>query len=339
LGIIGCGAATEQRHLPAARVLPEVEVAALVDRDLARARRLARRYGVPLATDALPALEGQVDGVIVALPNHLHAPVAEAFLSRGVPVLVEKPLARTVAEATGVVEAARRAGVALQVGHMYRFSKAARLTRRLLRDGWLGPLRSFSAVFATVFGWPLASGFAWSREQAGGGILIDVGAHVLDLLLWWLGPVADVAYRDDNLGGVEAESQLTLTLEGPAGPVTGEVLLSRLRACGTYVRFVGERCSLQCGLSGSLAVRVWPSEGPWGEATLVADHGPGGPDSFRHMYVEQLRAFARAIREGPPAAVSGEDVLPSLALTERCYRERRPLVHPWMAPARVEVPA
>lgn len=332
LGIIGCGAATEQRHLPAARATREVRVVALADKDLARARVLGKRFGVDRCTDDYREFSKDVDGVIIALPNHLHAPVAGELLEMRIPVLVEKPLTRTVEEARKLIALARASRVPLQVGHMYRFSKAARLVKRAIDEGWLGALQSFSLENGAIYNWPIASGFPWKKEQAGGGVLIDLGPHTLDLLLWWLGEVVDVEYWDDSLGGVEADCRLALALKGPGGAIRGEVVLSRLRNLRTTARIVGERFTLECGLVSWLGVRIWPSTWDGKDLAFVSDFGPSLGDSFSRMYADQLRAFALAITEGSEPIVSGESVLGTMTLIERCYHAPKRLQLPWLGP-------
>jgi len=113
IGIIGAGAVTEFCHLPAAHSCPEIQVIALVDKNLERARSLTNRFGVPQVMIDYHDLFGQVDGVICALPHYLHAPVTIEFLESGIPVLVEKPLALTVEEARKVIDTANATGVSL----------------------------------------------------------------------------------------------------------------------------------------------------------------------------------------------------------------------------------
>lgn len=332
LGIVGCGAVTEQRHLPAAQIAKELRVVALADKDIARARRLGRRYGISLCTDDYRQITQGVDAMILAIPNYLHASVAGELLEMGIPLLVEKPLTTTVAEAKVLIEKARAARIPLQVGHMYRFSKGAQLVKRLIDEDWLGPLRGFSLAFGAMFSWPIASGYPWRRDQAGGGVLIDLGPHTLDLLVWWLGDVAHVEYWDDSLGGVEADCRLSLSLKNARGVVHGDVALSRLRNLGTSARIVGERLTIEFGFTSWLGVRIRPSAWENSDPSFVSDFGPSMGDTFSRMYADQLRAFARAIREGSEPVVSGESVLGTVALIERCYRERKPLPLPWLRP-------
>lgn len=329
LGIIGCGAVTQLCHLPAARSVSEVKVVALADNDIGRARRLGSRFGIHSCVQDYHELLDRVDGVIVALPPYLHVPVAREIVEMRIPVLVEKPLAPTVEDAQHLINASKKWKVPLQVGHMYRFSKATRLVKRIIGEGWMGALQDYSLEYGGVFNWPVASGSVWNKEQTGGGVLIDAGPHMLDLLLWWLGDVEDVAYYDDSLGGVEADCTLSLALQSPAGVIRGNVILSRLRNLTSVARITGERFSLECRLYGTYEVRVRPSTWWTEELSLVSDFGNVQRDSYPQLFVEQLRAFALTILEGHPPVVFGESVLGTLSLIERCYRERKPQELPW----------
>lgn len=330
LAVIGCGAVTEICHLPAAQLVPEIEIAALVDANLARAQALGERFRVGSWAADYRQLPEPVDGVILALPNHLHAPVTLEFLERGIPVLVEKPMALTVTEAEAMVTAAAAKGVALQVGLMYRFCNGARLLKRAVEEGWLGRLRSFSLESGLVYDWPVTSRFIFSKDQAGGGELVDIGSHTLDLLLWWLGEVVEVEYRDDCLGGVEAECWLSLVLQGPTGPVPGTVTLSRLRKLNDTVCLVGEHFTIEYDLASTATLRIWPTA--WNQQGLSFALTPRSlpRQSWNDVYANQLRAFAQTIATGKSAVVTGEEVARSVALIERCYRERQPLEFPWM---------
>src|SRR4051795_12512552 len=106
LAVVGCGAVAQIHHLPAIDHSSRVEAAVLVDADEKRARALAERFGVPEVKTDFKDLPGQVEAAVVALPNSLHAPVSIELLRRGVHVLVEKPMAMSVAECDAMIEAA-----------------------------------------------------------------------------------------------------------------------------------------------------------------------------------------------------------------------------------------
>src|SRR4051794_39425130 len=100
IAVVGCGAVAQIHHLPALAASENAEAVLLVDNDESRARALAERFGVPGVTTDFREIPGRADAAIVALPNNLHAPVAIELLRRGVPVLVEKPMAMTSAQCT-----------------------------------------------------------------------------------------------------------------------------------------------------------------------------------------------------------------------------------------------
>jgi predicted dehydrogenase len=329
LAIIGCGAVAEFCHLPGAKLVPEVEIAVLVDKNMARAEMLAEKYGVEKCIDDYHNLPDDINGVIIGLPHFLHAPATIDFLKNGLPALVEKPMARNTAEAEAMIKAAEDTGVALQIGLMYRFANGVRQVKRALEEGWLGPVRSFTVDWGFIYDWPVASGFFFSKEQAGGGVLIDLGSHVLDLLLWWLGDVIDVAYKDDSMGGVEADCWLSLALQGPTGPVEGTVTLSRLRDLTPVARIVGDHFTIECDLYYPDIVRLWPSTPDGNEQAFIVDFDRVPRQPMNEIYAAQLRAFAHTIKTGGPSAVPGEQVLGSVALIDRCYQTRQPLAYAW----------
>jgi predicted dehydrogenase len=275
-------------------------------------------------------LFGQVDGVINALPHYLHASVTIEFLENDIPVLVEKPIALAVEEAEAMIEAADANGVLLQVGYKYRFCNGARLVKRAIDEGWLGILQGFSLESGFVYDWPVASGFFFSKEQAGGGVLVDTGSHMLDLLLWWIGDAVDVEYRDDSLGGVEADCCLSLVLKSANGPVEGAVTLSRLRKLSNTAVVAGDRFTIEYNLSTVDKVRIWPSTSDCRILPFVLDTSSVPSQSWDDVYKEQLESFGRSINDPGESLVSSESALGNVALIERCYRERQPLDLPWM---------
>ena len=248
-------------------------------------------------------------------------------------MLVEKPMALNLEEAEAMVRAANTNRVALQIGLMNRFCRGAQVVKRAIDENWLGRVRSFTVEWGFVYDWPVASGFFFSKEQAGGGVLIDLGSHVLDLLLWWLGDAAALEYKDDSLGGVETECRLSLVLHGPAGSVEGTVTLSRLRKLTNKARIVGDRFTVECDIDNPVAVRFWPTSSGSEDLVFGLDFDSLSRQTLDDAYAEQLRAFARVITTGGNPAVPGESVLGSVALIDRCYRQRQPLELPWMRPA------
>ena len=121
LALVGCGAITRQMHLPTARRLAGVTVAALVDPDVSAAECLAAAFAVPRVAARLADVAADVDAVIIATPPHARPALAQEAFAHGLHAFCEKPLANTVAECEEMVRAARAAGRVLAVGHMCRF--------------------------------------------------------------------------------------------------------------------------------------------------------------------------------------------------------------------------
>jgi predicted dehydrogenase len=133
-------------------------------------------------------LDSGPDGIVIATPSALHASQAITALKRGIPVFCQKPLGRTAAETRGVIAAARKADRLLGVDLSYRRTRAMEAIHRLVRTGGLGRITAVEAVFHNAYG-PDKPWF-YSRKEAGGGCLLDLGIHMVDLALWCLGDPA-----------------------------------------------------------------------------------------------------------------------------------------------------
>lgn len=325
LGIVGCGAVTERYHLPAVAVSRDVELVGLADPQLTRAAALAETYGAPLVVADHGELVGKVDAAIVATPNRLHAPVAGDLARAGVHVLVEKPLARTTAECDQIAAAARAGGVVAAVGHDFRHFPVAGTARAILAAGILGDVQDVELRQGTGGRWPYASTYVYSRQEAGGGVLIDFGVHMLDLLGWWVGDLTVKSYRDDAAGGVETECELLLETSGGA-PVRLE--LTRLRAMRDTTIVRCERGVLEIGIFEPAMLRLGVAGGP---GALVG----GVPDPefeeapLRTVFERQLADFARAVNDRGEPLVPLAEGRRAVALVEGSYARREPLRRPW----------
>jgi len=336
LAVVGCGAITTLHHLPAISLCGQVEASVLVDVDEERARKLAERFGVPAVATDTRGLTGRVDAAIVALPNSLHAPVAIDLLRQGIAVLVEKPMAMNVRECDEMIAAAEAGRAVLAVGHEFRFFDSSLLVGNLLRDGLLGELRRFEMRQGVVPRWPFATDFFLKKETAGGGVLADYGAHVLDLLLWWLGEWADVEYRDDAMGGIESDCEMRLTMRSG---VAGTVEISRTRNLANTCFFEGSRATLEVGVwDPDPEIRLLIADREVSLAGRARQQGSAGLD-FTSAFVRQLDDFAAAVRGAREPFVPGREGRRSLALIEACYARRQPLVLPWSIPAAPREPA
>ncbi len=327
LAVLGCGAVAQIHHLPAISASEHAEAAVVVDADAARARTVAERFGVPASATDYREILDRVDAAVIALPNSLHAPVAVDLLRRGVPVLVEKPMALSVRECDEMIAAAEAGGTALAVGLDFRFFDSTHFVKDFLAEGLLGELRGFDLRQGVIPRWPFATDFLLRKETAGGGVLADFGVHVLDLLLVWLGDWAAIDYRDDAEGGIESDCELLLQMRSG---LEGIAEISRTRNLRNTCIFEGERATLEVGIwdpDPTITLRFGNQE------TSLAGHAGALRLTFQDVFVRQIDDFAMAIREGREPLVPGSEGRRSQELIEACYAARQPLELPWSNPS------
>ena len=328
LAIVGCGAISEQLHMPSLARRDDCEIFALVDTNAARIDVLAKQFGATHTfTNFEALLDIDIDAAIIAAPNNVHAEMTVKLLNAGVHVLVEKPMAMNAAECEHMQAAADSAGKVLAVGHILRFAQTARFAKWAIDSGMLGRIDSFDIRYGFVFAWPTASDYFLRKELSGGGVLIDLGAHSIDLLLWWLGDVASFDYYDDSHGGVEADCLLEATLESGA---KGTLELSRTRNLRSTAIIRGDKAELEVAFAeNSVSLRY--NDGGMGIAgqAMLDGEAPNPLQRTSDLVIAEHEDFLAAIKNDRPALVSGTEASRCMQLIDACYAARRPLELPW----------
>lgn len=189
IGIIGCGGIANGKHLPSLSKLNNVELVAFCDIVTERAEEAARKYGnaeAKVYSDYTELLaDGTIDIVHVLTPNISHAEISIAALEAGKHVMCEKPMAKTAEEAKAMVEAAKRTGKKLTIGYNNRFREDSLYLKKLCEEGELGHIYMAKAHAIRRRAVPTWGVFL-DEEKQGGGPLIDIGTHALDLTLWMM---------------------------------------------------------------------------------------------------------------------------------------------------------
>lgn len=189
IGIIGCGGIAHGRHMPSLAKLENVEMVAFSDAVRGKAEEAASKYGTPDAAvyenyqDLLA--DPTIDIVHVCTPNDSHAEISIAGLEAGKHVMCEKPMAKTAADARRMVEVAKRTGKKLTIGYQNRFRPDSQYLKKLCSEGALGEIyfaKAHAIRRRAVPTW----GVFLDEEKQGGGPLIDIGTHALDLTLWMM---------------------------------------------------------------------------------------------------------------------------------------------------------
>jgi predicted dehydrogenase len=210
VGVIGVGRIVERAHLPILTEIPDVTVAGLFDQDSARARAIAARFDLPAAICHSPTelFDLDLDITLVACPNYLHAEMSIAALEARTHVLCEKPMATTVTEAEGMIEAVDRTGKELMVAFANRFRPEVKAVRSAIQQGQLGEIKSIRCGWLRRRGVPGVGTWFTSLAQSGGGVLTDLGSHLIDMVIWFCGrrKLLDLSCILDRVIGTHAQA-------------------------------------------------------------------------------------------------------------------------------------
>jgi predicted dehydrogenase len=184
-GIIGAGMIS-QTGFDGLTASGGAEVVALADQSEIRARAYAKKNGIAqVYSDAQDLIQNKsIDGVYIALPNRLHVPMAEAALRSGKHVILEKPFALNLAEAQRIQEAVKVSGKHFMLGMNQRFAEGPQKIKALADQNYFGDIYAISAYWRRRSGIPKLGTWFGNKAQSGGGCLLDIGVHMLDLALF-----------------------------------------------------------------------------------------------------------------------------------------------------------
>jgi predicted dehydrogenase len=288
-----------------------------------QAPTLVERYpgARAVATVDVDALldSAEIDAVLIASPNPMHAPQALRAIAAGKHVLLEKPMAMTVAECRAIVAAAARAGVVLMVGHHHRFRRNPIAAKMLLERGAIGAVDMVQMVQTE----PDVT--TWLTTPANGGYLLGGGVHGFDLLRWWLGDVTRLVALTGQYRGVKVENGSVLLLEFASGVHAsfGYTVIPRsVPPAGSGVvqfeaRLTGETGALHVDMYGE--VKLSTATG-WDVQTSLPVWE--GHYAFLRMeaYAAQTREFVAAIQERRPPRYPAAEALHTVAMVEAAHR-------------------
>jgi predicted dehydrogenase len=301
----------------------------MVDRQLHRADLLKSFFPSCAAETDFTELCGRVDAAIVALPSDLNAMVATRLLEAGISVLVEKPAALTIDSALELETAAVKGGAKLAVGFIRREALGVRMARECIASGMLGNIKKVSVEDGYAFAWKAVDGFRFDRTR-GGGILFDIGSHVLDMLTFWFGDIRIKRFADDSRGGVETNAYIEL--ETQSG-IPGIVELSWTRSLRNTARIVGTRGTLDIEWYKSGAHLALPNGLHTLRGQAMGDcRLRGGADVFPTMFLAQLRRWCAWLRDdmAPEERMAdGSDWRRNIELITSCCAMREQMAEPW----------
>jgi myo-inositol 2-dehydrogenase/D-chiro-inositol 1-dehydrogenase len=325
IGLLGAGWIS-RTYAAALRRVPDAELAAVWSRSRDRAERFAAEFGCAVACDRVERVFPHVDVVCVNSPNFLHAEHAIAAAEAGKHVIVEKPLAVSLEQGLAIVAACERAGVGLAYAEELPFvPKFARL-RELLASGALG-----GPLYATqreAHAGPYSPWF-FTREEAGGGVLMDLACHSIECLRWLLDRPAVVAVtaelaslRHGDRGPLEDHA--VVHLEFAAG-IRGLVEASWALEGGMQSRLevFGARGYAEADLCQGSGLRVFSTEGALPFAASPGWATPPVDWLWENGYPQELAHFLDCFRSGTAPSESGADGVAVLEILSAAYASAR----------------
>lgn len=335
VAVLGYGLAGSVFHAPLIAADPRLRMAAVVTSAAERAAQARREHpGVRVLSTAeeLFADPAGVGLVVIATPNRTHAPLTRRALELGLPVVVDKPFAVTVAEAEDLVALADRAGVALSVFQNRRWDGDFRTVQALIADGELGAVTRFESRFERWRPVPKGSWRETGSAEDGAGILFDLGSHLVDQALTLFGPARAVyCEMDRRRPGIDSDDDTFLALSH-AGGVRSHLWMSavtpqlgpRFRVLGSESGYVGHGVDPQ---EAALRAGRRPDDGkPWG--TVEPEHWgllgaepelapvPTLPGDYPAFY----SAMAAAVLDAAPVPVDPRDAVAALRVLEAARR-------------------
>ncbi len=338
IGVVGLGRIGWSFHCKNLAVHERFVLAAVADPDAARRDEAVAAYGCAAFASLDAMLAGSdLDAVVIAAPTHLHAPMVEAATAHGCHILLEKPMAPTLAEARAIAAAAERAGVVLTVYQPHRHNAAFQQLKTLIAGGRIGRVY-----------WVQRGAFNYARrndwqalQKYGGGMLSNYGAHYLDQILQLVG--YDVTRVFCNLQLVaslgDAEDVVKIVLETAQG-VLGECTINQASTIRPYDFLVWGTCGA-ISLTGNRFQVRWFDPAALPPKSLDPSLGSEGrkypSDAIPYQEeevpvdpafaVDVFADFADAIQHGTPVAVPPKETLALLEITERCRADSAGIRH------------
>ncbi len=310
LALIGCGR-YGSHYIPAILEAPEARLAAVCDANADAASAAAERSGAPTYTDWREALDVPgLDGVVIATPNHLHAPITRTAAARGLHVFCEKPLATTIEDVHASIAACREAGVRLGVGLSSRYAPSFQEARRMLAAGDLGEAEMITNVYHYTLA-PAEPGRTWHNDPAmlGGGALTQMGIHSLDRVCWFAGAAPAQVYARILRGSARWADNLALVTIAFTSGLAGAVEVAGVASAPRNL-FSAHTSRGQIEVSER---RLAWYDGEWHEREYP----------WPAIHAAEVRDFCAAIREGRETLSSGETALAAHAVCFGAYRSSR----------------
>jgi len=325
LCVVGCGRVSSS-HLDGILQTPaEIDLIALVSRDPAKSAEFAKKYGANKCYGSLEEAlaDPEIEAVDICLPNHLHKDAVLKCAKAGKHILVEKPMANTIAECEEMNRAAENAGVKLMVGQSRRFHEAVFKSKELVDKGEIGKVFSITALLFAYLRNPPTDW--WSSKEKTGGLMIPLwGNHIIDYILWIFGEMPERVYCEaySNSPNWEGEDETTI-LMGYSGNRHATIKMSWNTVLKPAVEWDGKGKMLSSsdiiyerrvqGSDGSLLLK---------DETFLSLNAVTVMEGKQIIsnFAMQMREFASAIRENREPLTSGRFAMDIIKVQEAALK-------------------
>lgn len=326
IGLVGAGLIARRSHLPAFAALDRARVTAVASGRVESAQSASDEFSIDRVYGSWQELvaDPEIDAVDICAVNSLHAPIAIAAARAGKHVLVEKPMAISLPEADEMISAAGEAGVILMVAHNLRFAPVFGELKRLVDKEVIGPVHSVRAAFMHAGpdeSWGATSDWFWLEDTAGGGAVLDLGIHMIDLLRWIIDrPVLEVSAMVSRMTKPTFAEDNAIVIMRFAGDVLASVQTSWTARPfpDNQVVVQGEQGRIIVGRTAAEPIVVYRQG-----AGEIEKEAPEVPTDSR--YGNLFEHFVETALNGSAPLVSGRDGRDSLAVALAAYESARSL--------------
>lgn len=339
-GVIGAGGIADRRTIPGLMQAKNAELTSVMEIEEALAERLKEKYGAKRAyVDSKKLLDDpEVDAVYIASPVSMHVKQAMEAADAGKHILIEKPLALSSEEGEKVLEYCERKGIKIAAGFMMRFGTHVQAMKKAVSEGLIGDVVSGYAQFTCWYP-EIAGAWRQSKANAGGGALMDMGIHCVDLIQYITNSrVKQVAALHDTLTfsyDVEDTSSVILRLDNGAQCVIqsnfnipDEVAKWRLEFFGTRGRLLGDAVIGQID-GGEVDAMFLEGVDEYNAYQDKVDSGPSTWNEdveFGNMYTREIESFSDSVLNGTPLEVPASEAVQVQKVIEAAYQSNYQMI-------------
>ena len=322
IGIIGFGAVAINNHLPFLNSLGIVPSAIIDTNESAKDQITKLKMSKTIFSTNLDSVITEFDIAIVCVPHIYHLDICKILIANSKHFILEKPPARNHKETLELLNVLKDYNKKVTINHFRRFLHITKFIKDAINTRRFGKLLSFDWEEGHPWAWDVASDSFWDPIKSGGGVLIDTGSHVFDLLFWWLGMIQLIDYKDDSFGGVEANCIVSIKSIDDS---TGSVRLSRSMELRNTAIFNFENLHIEFGLDKNYCRVINISNGFEIDLKILNQF-----QSYKSLFTDLYKDIFNSILCDHDVYIDLNETADYMKLITACYVQKRQLSLPWL---------